>query len=359
MRREVRHRGGLERRAPAELGVAVRRRSRRVPGPRTSRLHRTRRDRDASRRRPLLPSLVWSPRTHVRGVASRRIGRSRRLLVSRCVALDARAPPPPRRRIRRARAASASPVRPAATAMATRAGDPALYVATQDGKVFAVRSAGEPATVLDLTGQVRPAASRGCSGSRSRPTARSSTRTTRARPRARRCSTSTRWSTGGPTRRHAAARAHGAATAGEPQRRPARVRSRRLLYLGLGDGGGAGDRGSGHAPGGNGQSLDTCSARSCASTRGRRAGRAYTVPADNPVRRIERAARDLRLRAAQPVAVLVRPRDRRPLDRRRRPERVRGGRRALRRRRSPARTSAGTSSRARTRTASGPDDRRR
>ncbi len=29
------------------------------------------------------------------------------------------------------------------------------------------------------------------------------------------------------------------------------------LYLGLGDGGSAGDRGAGHAPGGNGQSLDT------------------------------------------------------------------------------------------------------
>ena len=52
-----------------------------------------------------------------------------------------------------------------------------------------------------------------------------------------------------------------------------------------------------------------CSARSCASTRGPSGGRPYTIPASNPfVGRAGRARRDLRLRAAQPVALLVRPR---------------------------------------------------
>ena len=50
-------------------------------------------------------------------------------------------------------------------------------------------------------------------------------------------------------------------------------------------------------------------------------------PGVEPVRRPRRRARrDLRLRPAQPVAVLVRPRDRRPVDRRRRPGRGRGDR---------------------------------
>ena len=51
-----------------------------------------------------------------------------------------------------------------------------------------------------------------------------------------------------------------------------------------------------------------CSARSCASTRGASGGRPYTRPARQPVRRPRRRARrDLRLRPAQPVALLVRP----------------------------------------------------
>ena len=52
-----------------------------------------------------------------------------------------------------------------------------------------------------------------------------------------------------------------------------------------------------------------------------------TGPERQPVRGPQRRARrDLRLRPAQPVAVLVRPPQRRPLDRRRRPERGRGDR---------------------------------
>jgi hypothetical protein len=68
------------------------------------------------------------------------------------------------------------------------------------------------------------------------------------------------------------------------------------------------------------------SARSCASIRGLATG-ARTGSRLEPVRRASGATRrDLQLRAAQPVAVLVRPRDRRPDDRRRGPERGRGDR---------------------------------
>jgi len=55
------------------------------------------------------------------------------------------------------------------------------------------------------------------------------------------------------------------------------------LYIGLGDGGGAGDQGDGHAPEGNGQSLDTLLGKilridpTPAPT-----GEPYTIPPDNP-----------------------------------------------------------------------------
>jgi glucose/arabinose dehydrogenase len=53
------------------------------------------------------------------------------------------------------------------------------------------------------------------------------------------------------------------------------------LYLGLGDGGGAGDVGGGHASGGNGQSLETKLAKILRIAPNVGAG-GYTVPPDNP-----------------------------------------------------------------------------
>jgi glucose/arabinose dehydrogenase len=52
------------------------------------------------------------------------------------------------------------------------------------------------------------------------------------------------------------------------------------LYLGLGDGGGAGDAGDGHAPGGNGQSLGTWLGKILRIDPTREP--AYAVPPDNP-----------------------------------------------------------------------------
>ena len=55
-----------------------------------------------------------------------------------------------------------------------------------------------------------------------------------------------------------------------------------MLYLGLGDGGGAGDQGSGHASGGNGLSLGTWLGKILRVDPTPSGSDAYTVPADNP-----------------------------------------------------------------------------
>jgi glucose/arabinose dehydrogenase len=60
-----------------------------------------------------------------------------------------------------------------------------------------------------------------------------------------------------------------------------------LLYIGVGDGGAAGDRGPGHAPEGNGQSLDTLLGKILRIDPAPAGDQPYTVPADNPF-----AARD-------------------------------------------------------------------
>ena len=111
------------------------------------------------------------------------------------------------------------------------------------------------------------------------------------------------------------------------------------LYIGIGDGGSGGD------PQGNGQNLDTLLGkilRIDVDARPRRT----RIPADNPfVGTSGRRAGDLGVRPAQPLALHLRPRDRRPVDRRRRPERA-ARRSTSSRRARAARTTAGTSRRA-------------
>ena len=83
-----------------------------------------------------------------------------------------------------------------------------------------------------------------------------------------------------------------------------------LLYVGLGDGGGGDDQ---HGPIGNAQNLGTLLGKILRIDPRPSGGRPYRVPARQPVRRPRRReAGDLRVGPAQPVALLVRPRDRRP-----------------------------------------------
>src|SRR4051812_46004623 len=120
--------------------------------------------RGAPRRSPFYPPRVVSPPT-----ARRRARRSVPavlvvlvvlvVLASWCAATTAdAASKPPRLRLQRVAAVTG------ATAMATRMGDPALYVATQDGQVLALRGKAEPVTVLDLTRQVRSGGEQGLLG---------------------------------------------------------------------------------------------------------------------------------------------------------------------------------------------------
>jgi len=183
---------------------------------------------------------------------------------------------PPRLALRRVNALTA------ATAMATRAGDPALYVATQDGRVVAVRGKREPATVLDLTRQVRSGGEQGLLGivfsldgtklytyysgaaAGDMVLDEYGMKNDTADPTTRR----NLLTLADPQVNH-----NGGQLAFGPDGD---------LYIGFGDGGAAGDRGAGHAPGGNGQSLNTLLGKILRIDPKPTGGTPYTVPADNP-----------------------------------------------------------------------------
>ena len=97
----------------------------------------------------------------------------------------------------------------------------------------------------------------------------------------------------------------------------------RYLYVGMGDGGSAGD------PGNRAQNINSLLGKILRINVD--TSRAYAIPPTNPY--VGRNGNDLDLvdRAAQPVALLVRQGDRRPLDRRRRAEPLRGDRPLARR----------------------------
>src|SRR6185436_2060436 len=138
--REVRHRGGFERRAPAELGVGF-------VGTAVGNEHHVLHDTDGTRRGRHDPRPFYPPRVVPPPTVWRRARRSVVALLMVFVSVGGAAS--------RAGAASKPPRvdlklvtgLAGATALATRPDDPALYVATQDGKVFAVRSVGEPTIV--------------------------------------------------------------------------------------------------------------------------------------------------------------------------------------------------------------------
>jgi glucose/arabinose dehydrogenase len=168
------------------------------------------------------------------------------------------------------------------TAMAVREGDTALYVTEQSGRVRAVRDGALDAQpVLDLAGSVSSGGERGLLGIAFSPDGTlvyvhytnvdGDTRVDEyamtdgvADPASRRELLAVEQ----PQANH-----NGGQLAFGPDD---------LLYVGLGDGGGGGDIGAGHAPGGNGQSLDTLLGKILRIDPQASGGDPYVIPADNP-----------------------------------------------------------------------------
>jgi glucose/arabinose dehydrogenase len=168
------------------------------------------------------------------------------------------------------------------TALATRQGDNALYVTEQVGRVRAVRDdqlAPEP--VLDITSDVQSGGEQGLLGLAFSPDG------TRMYVHYTNRSGDTRldeYTMSGATPDPATRRQVLEAPGLQPNHNGGEVDfgPDGMLYIGLGDGGGAGDSGSGHAPGGNGQSLDTLLGKILRIDPTPAGGRPYTIPPDNP-----------------------------------------------------------------------------
>ncbi|HEU5301859.1 MAG TPA: PQQ-dependent sugar dehydrogenase [Acidimicrobiia bacterium] len=176
---------------------------------------------------------------------------------------------------------------PDAVALATRRGDPWLYVGTQDGKVLAVRDGvTHPVPTLDLGDEVRSGGEQGLLGMTFDPDGRHlfvhysdrSGDTVVAeyvvsipgeRPAVAATSTArTILTVAQPQPNH-----NGGALVFGPDG---------LLYLGLGDGGASGDSGGGHAPEGNGQATDTLLGKILRIDPAPVRGSPYGIPPDNP-----------------------------------------------------------------------------
>jgi glucose/arabinose dehydrogenase len=168
------------------------------------------------------------------------------------------------------------------TAFATRPGDEALYVTEQVGRVRAVRNArlvSEP--VLDLTGDVGSGGERGLLGLAfsSDGTKLYMYYTNRSGDSRLDEYTMTGTTADAGSRRQLLALEQPQANHNGGQ---LSFGPDGMLYLGLGDGGGAGDSGSGHAEGGNGQSLDTLLGKILRIDPTPSGGGQYTIPPDNP-----------------------------------------------------------------------------
>jgi glucose/arabinose dehydrogenase len=163
-----------------------------------------------------------------------------------------------------------------------RRGDPALYVAEQQGRVLAIRGGQvDPTPVLDITGDIQAGGEQGLLGIAFSPDGTKLYVHSTA--------------PGGDTRLQEFAFANGKAdpaTARTLLTAPGAQSNHNggqlafgpdgMLYMTIGDGGGAGDSGGGHASGGNGQSLDTLLGKILRIDPTPSASSGYTIPPDNP-----------------------------------------------------------------------------
>jgi len=168
------------------------------------------------------------------------------------------------------------------TAFAVRRGDGALYVTEQVGRVRAVRNGNlDTAPVLDITSDVGSGGERGLLGLTFSPDGSNMYVHYTNRDGDTRVDeyamSGNAVDTGSRRQLLAVDQPQGNHNGGELDFGPDG-----LLYLGLGDGGSAGDSGSGHAPGGNGQSLDTLLGKILRIDPTPSGGRPYTIPPSNP-----------------------------------------------------------------------------
>jgi len=169
-----------------------------------------------------------------------------------------------------------------ATAMAVRRGDSAAYVALQPGRVVAVGEGVAPRTVLDVTSLTRVGGERGLLGLAFSPDGERIYVHYSGAATGETVVEEYRFADGAadPTTRRVLLTL--------PQPQPNHNGGQLTfgpddyLYLGLGDGGGADDHGSGHLPGGNAQSLDTLLGKVLRLDPSPSGAAPYSVPRDNP-----------------------------------------------------------------------------
>jgi glucose/arabinose dehydrogenase len=168
------------------------------------------------------------------------------------------------------------------TAFTIREGDRALYVTEQVGRVRAVRNGTlDPQPALDLTADVRSGGEQGLLGlAFSSDGTRLYVNYTNRNGDTRVDEYTMRGDTADPGSRREMLAIEGL----QPNHNGGEVSfgPDGLLYIGTGDGGGAGDSGSGHAPGGNGQSLDTLLGKILRIDPTPSGGRPYGIPSGNP-----------------------------------------------------------------------------
>jgi glucose/arabinose dehydrogenase len=168
------------------------------------------------------------------------------------------------------------------TAFTIRAGDGALYVTEQVGRVRAVRNGTlDPQPALDLTADVLSGGEQGLLGlAFSSDGSKLYVNYTNRNGDTRIDEYTMRGGTADPGSRRELLAIEGL----QPNHNGGEVSfgPDGLLYIGIGDGGGAGDSGRGHAPGGNGQSLDTLLGKILRIDPTPSGGSQYRIPPGNP-----------------------------------------------------------------------------